>query len=70
VHIDLFRLQGGSTAGFVIEDVRLVCYCGSSQSVIIPRTIEVLGDSGVQDCKTLTSIAFESESRLTGIEDS
>jgi hypothetical protein len=62
VHVDLFRLRGGSKAGLVIEDVRLVDYRGSSPSVVILKTIEVLGDSCFKGCQTLTSIAFESES--------
>jgi hypothetical protein len=48
----------------VIQDARLVRHSGSSQSVVIPRTIEVFGNSYFQDCVTLTSIAFENESKL------
>jgi hypothetical protein len=40
------------------------------QSIIIPRTVEILCSECFSSCKCLSSISFESESRLTRIESS
>jgi hypothetical protein len=66
---DLFRLRGGSNDDFEIADSRFVCYRGSSQSVVIPKDIEILGKSCFSKSR-LESIIFKNESRLTRIEDS
>jgi hypothetical protein len=42
--------------------------CGSSHSIVIPCTFEILGSSCFSDCGYLSSIAFHSNSGLTGIE--
>jgi predicted metal-binding protein len=40
----------------------------SLQSILIPRNVEILGSKCFSSCKQLSSITFESNSRLTGIE--
>jgi hypothetical protein len=40
----------------------------SLQSIIIPRTVEILCSGCFLSCESLSSISFESESRLTRIE--
>jgi hypothetical protein len=69
---DLFRLRGGSNDNFEIAGSRFVCYRGSSQSVVIPKDIEILGKSCFAGnlWAELELITFENESRLTRIEDS
>jgi hypothetical protein len=40
----------------------------SLQSILIPRNVEIIGSQCFADCKSLSSITFESSSRLTRIE--
>jgi hypothetical protein len=40
----------------------------SLQSIVIPRNVEILGSSCFSFCESLSSITFESNSRLTTIE--
>jgi hypothetical protein len=40
----------------------------SLESIEIPRNVEILGSSCFHDCESLSSISFESNSRLTRIE--
>jgi hypothetical protein len=39
-----------------------------ASTIVIPRNVEVLGPSCFSDCESLSSITFESESRLTRID--
>jgi hypothetical protein len=43
-------------------------YNSSLQSILIPRNVEILGLNCFSDCKSLSSITFESNSQLTRIE--
>jgi hypothetical protein len=40
----------------------------SLQSILIPSNVEILGSKCFADCGSLSSITFESNSRLTRIE--
>jgi hypothetical protein len=40
----------------------------SLQSIVIPRNVEILGSKRFSECKSLSSITFESNSHLTRIE--
>jgi hypothetical protein len=43
-------------------------YDSSLQSILIPSNVEILGSKCFSNCKSLSSITFESNSRLTQIE--
>jgi hypothetical protein len=42
--------------------------CSSLQSIVIPSSVEILGSSCFSRCESLSSISFESNSRLIRIE--
>jgi hypothetical protein len=45
----------------------LVFYFGSAVSIVIGRSVEMIGDNCFNDCDTLTSVSFESDSVLERI---
>jgi hypothetical protein len=45
----------------------LVAYFGSAVSIVIGRSVETIGDHCFNDCGTLTSVSFESDSVLERI---
>jgi hypothetical protein len=58
---------------FRIENIAhslVVRYFGSLQAVVVPASIEVIGNSCFSGCRFLESIAFESMSRLQRIKGS
>jgi hypothetical protein len=63
---DIFHIEHE----FLIDIVhhKLIRNITISSDVEIPRTIEILGSSCFQRCESLSSISFESNSRLASIE--
>jgi hypothetical protein len=56
--------------GFLIDivDHKLIHCFSKSPSVTVPRDIEIICSECFSSCKSLKSVSFESNSRLTGIE--
>jgi predicted metal-binding protein len=63
-----FMMQNDFLVDFV--DHRLIRTCSASSNIEISSDIEIFGSSCFSDCKSLLSISFESNSRLTRIESS
>jgi hypothetical protein len=49
-------------------DLEAFSSCSSLQSICIPATVETIGQNCFSNCTSLSSITFESDSRLNRIE--
>ena len=56
----------GATDDFVVIDGVLLAYNGEGGDVVIPDTVETIGTSAFQNCKTVTSITIPSTVTVVG----